>query len=196
MRIEFRDLHTGAVAAPAIPYINWPLLTRFSADGNLLLTAGGGQTAQVWDWRHGRLICPTLPHDETIMGGCFMENTPWVITGGHDGKIKFWDRRTGMMIRPPLKRDGWVLDLQRTPDARTLIACGFLKEHLELIDLQQALPTPDLDFEAARLLAEIDADAEIFPGGGLTPLTPQAWLKKWREFRESQPHYAGHRLDK
>jgi len=194
MRIEFRDVLTGAGVAPAIPYVNWPLLTRFSADGNLLLTAGGGWTAQVWDWRAGRLICPMLPHDDTIMGGCFVTGTPWVVTGGHDGKIKFWDRRTGMMIRPPVKNDGWVLDLQLTPDARTLIACGLLKEGIELIDLRPALPAPDLAPADARLLAEIDADAEIHPGGGLAPLTPQAWLKKWREFRERCPRYAGHRL--
>jgi hypothetical protein len=128
------------------------------------------------------------------MGGGFVTGTPWVVTGGHDGKIKFWDRRTGMMIRPPLKNDGWVLDLQLTPDAHTLIACGLLKEGIELIDLRQAFPAPDLAPADARLLAEIDADAEIHPGGGLAPLTPQAWLKKWREFRERCPHHVGHRL--
>ena len=196
MRIELRDLQTGREVAPAIPYINWPLLTRFSADGNLLLTAGGGKNAQVWDWRKGQLVCPMLPHDETIMAGCFVEGTPWVITGGHDGKIKFWDRRTGMMIRPPLQRNGWVLELQTTPDAHTLVAGGYLEGNIELMSLNELLPTPDLPAEDARLLSEIDADAEVHPGGGLAPLTPQAWLKKWREFRERQPYYAGHQLGK
>jgi WD40 repeat protein len=194
MRIEFRDLRTGAEASPAIPFINWPLLTRFNREGDLLLTAGGGRTAQVWDWRQGRLLCPMLPHSDSIMGGCFVPGTPWVITGGHDGKIKFWDRRTGMMLRPPLQRDGWVLEVQLTPDAVTLIASGLLKGRIELIDLHQALPESDLSPTDGRLLAEIDADAEIHPGGGLANLTPQMWLKKWREFRERNPHYAGHRI--
>lgn len=192
VRIEFRDELTGAEIAPAIPFINWPFLTRFSEDGNLLLTAGGGRNAQVWDWRHGRLICPMLPHDETIMAGCFVPGTPWVITGGHDGKIKFWDRNTGMMIRPPIEHDGWVLEIQVTPDANTLIASGFFRGGIELIDLKKALPTPTLEGEAARLLAEIDADAEIHPGGGLAPLTPQAWLKKWQQFRKEFPRFNGH----
>ena len=160
----------------------------------MLLTAGGGRTAQVWDWRQGRLVCPMLPHDDGLMGGAFVPGTPWVVTGGNDGKIKFWDRRTGMMIRPPLQRDGLVLDLQITPDARTLIACGFLQGNIELVDLQDALPVPELPAAGARLLAEIDADAEVHPGGGLAALTPQAWLKKWREFRAQYPDYPGHRL--
>lgn len=195
MRIEFHHLHTGVETVPAIPYVNWPFLTRFSEDGKLLLTAGGGRTAQVWDWRQGKLACPMLPHDETIMAGCFVNGTPWVITGGHDGKIKFWDSRTGMMIRPPLLCNGWVLDLKMTPDARTLIASGSLNGGIELIDLQKILPLPELPAAGARLLSEIDADAEVLPGGGLAKLTPQAWLKKWQEFRRQYPAYPGHRLN-
>ncbi|MBL9166262.1 MAG: protein kinase [Verrucomicrobiales bacterium] len=194
MRIEFRDVQTGRSIAPAIPYSNWPFLTRFSPDGKLLLTAGGGRTAQIWDWRSGQLVCPMLSHEETIMAGCFVPGTPWVITGGHDGKIKFWDRRTGMMIRPPLQRNGWVLDLRLTPDARTLIASGILDGNIELSDLDSALPSAMLDPAAERLLAEIDADAEVHPGGDLAQLSPESWLKKWREFRTRYPDYSGHRL--
>lgn len=194
MRIEFLDQFTGVEVAPSIPYINWPFLTRFNTEGSLLLTAGGGKTAQVWDWRKGQLICPMLSHEDTVMGGCFLPGTPYLITGGHDGKIKFWDSGTGMLIRPPLQRDGWVLDLQLTPDHRSLIACGFLNGHIEIIDLAPLQPAPDLNPEDARALAEIDADAEIHPGGGLAPLTPQAGLKKWQEFRQRFPNYPGHRL--
>ena len=87
-----------------------------------------------------------------------------------------------------------MLDIQLTPDARTLVASGFLKGGIELIDLNQALPAPDLSAVDERLLAEIDADAEIHPGGGLALLTPQAWLKKWQQFRRKHPDYPGHRL--
>jgi WD40 repeat protein len=194
MRIEFLDLAAGAEAAPPIHYVNWPLLTRFNAAGDLLLTAGGGHAAQVWDWQHGRLLCPMLPHGDNIMGGCFVPGTPWVITGGHDGKINFWDRRTGMMIRPPLDCPGWVLDLQVTPDARTLVADGFFEGDIDLIDLRKALPEPDLPVEGARLLSELDADAEVVSGGGLASLAPGAWMSKWRQFRKEYPDYPGHRL--
>jgi eukaryotic-like serine/threonine-protein kinase len=194
MRIEFRDAYTGAEAAPSIPFVNWPFLTRFSADGNLLLTAGGGHSAQLWDWRKGTLVCPMLPHDETVMGGGFVPGAPWVVTGGHDGKVKFWDRHTGMQMRPPVELGGWVLEVQVTPDGRTVVASGFLGGNIDLIDLADAMPPPELDAEGARLLAEIDADAEVHPGGGLAALTPQAWIGKWREFRNRYPRFAGHSL--
>src|SRR5581483_11169579 len=157
--------------------------------------AGGGKTAEIWDWRRGQLVCPALPHDDTIMAGCFLAATPWVATGAHDGKIKFWDSRTGMMIRPPLEFDGWVLDLQETPDSRTLVADGLADGGIELVSLEDALAGPDLSADAARLLSEIDADAEVHPSGGLAPLTPQAWLGKWREFRKLCPNFPEHRLD-
>ena len=88
-----------------------------------------------------------------------------------------------------------MLNLQLTPNGRTLIACGFIPTGtIDLIDLAAALPEPELAPPAARLLAEIDADAEVHPGGGLAPLTPQRWLAKWQEFRRRYPDYPGHRL--
>lgn len=181
MTLDFHFLQTGTLMEPVIPYTNWPFLTRFSEDGSLLLSAGGGSTAQVWNWRTRTLVCPMLAHDETIMAGCFVTGTPWVITGSHDGKIKFWDRRTGMMIRPPVSCPGWVLDLKTTPDGKTLVASGSLAGNIELIDLTAALPGMALDNTAMLRRAEIDADADVHPGGGLAPLTPQRWMQKWRQ---------------
>lgn len=195
MRLEFQDLRTGRPAAPAIPYSNWPLLTRFHPEGNLLLSAGGGGVAQVWDWRLGKLVCPALSHGETIMAGTFLPGTPYVITGGHDARIRFWDYRTGMPVRPSILRPGWVLDLKLTPDRRTLVACGHLGGNIELIDLATLFPEPDLDPAGVLLLSEIDADAEVHPGGGLAPFTPQQWLSKWQDFRARHPGFSGHRLE-
>ena len=70
-----------------------------------------------------------LPHDETIMAGCFVPGTPWVITGGHDGKIKFWDRNTGMMIRPPI---GETTTFSRNANGVGVNAVGQLIARTEL----------------------------------------------------------------
>jgi hypothetical protein len=99
-----------------------------------------------------------------------------------------------MPVRPPLRRDGWVLDLQLTPDRRTLIACGHLGGNLEMIDLPALFPKADLDPAGTLLLAEIDADAEVHPGGGLAPFAPEQWLAKWQAFRKQHPDFPGHRL--
>ncbi len=186
MRIEFRHLRTGERPVPDIPYANWPLCTQFSEDGALLLSGGRGNSAQIWDWRSGSLACPVMAHDDAIMAAIFLPGTPWLITGGNDRKIRFWDRRTGTMIRPPLQCHGYVLGLQLTPDARTLVATGHFGGRIELFDLRELLPATDLPPKRMKLRAEIDACAEVHPGGGLAPLTQQAWLGKWRTLRATQ----------
>jgi hypothetical protein len=90
-----------------------------------------------------------------------------------------------MLIRPPLQRSGWILDLRLTPDARTLIACGFLGGgDIELFDLAPLLSSTGFDSASTLLRAEIDADAVVHPGGGLVPLTSQGWLEKWQQWRQ------------
>lgn len=195
MRLEFHNLHTGKPAAKTIPYTQWPFLTRFNRTGEYLLTAGAGNVAQVWDWRAGSLICPPLAHDAAIMAGTFIEGTPWVVTGSHDQTIRFWDQRTGLPIRPPIRRPSWVLELQTSPDGKTLVASGLNHGAIELIDLASVLIETNLDPVSRLRLAEIDASAEVHPGGGISPFTPSAWLEKWQTFRRMHPDFPGHQWD-
>jgi len=184
------DAANGHPVAPPLPHSDWLYHAQFDDTGTLLLTSGRRPVAQVWDWQRGALTGPALPHSSEVMAGVFVPGTPWVITGAHDGMIRFWDRRTGMMIRPPIPRPGLVLQLTLTPDARHLIAAGFLGSgELDIIDLHRALPAAprESDPECERLRAELNASAWIHEGGGLVPLTGEAWLEKWRELRRRGP---------
>ena len=188
--ISLHELATGKELAAPLPHSDWLYAARFDDTGNLLLTTGRRPVVQVWDWRKGMLVGPALPHASEVMAGVFVPGTPWVITGAHDGFIRFWDRRSGMPVRPPIQRTGLVLQLTLTLDARWLIAAGFLGSgELDLIDLTRVLPPPSvgLDANGERLLAEINASATVHEGGGLVPLTGEAWLEKWREFRRRYP---------
>ncbi|MBL9139551.1 MAG: protein kinase [Verrucomicrobiales bacterium] len=194
-RLEFRDTRTGEPVVPPIAYSGWPFLGRFSPDGRVFLTTGRNRVGEVWDWRTGQRVCPALPHDHEVMGGAFIPGRSWVVTGGHDGRIKFWDYRDGMPLAPSIHREGRVLDLQVTPDGGTLLASTTLDESIDLIDLAAALPKPDLNPDDARLLAEIDASAEVHPGGNWVPLSAEEWLRRWRAFRQRHPDFPGHRLE-
>jgi WD40 repeat protein len=194
-RVEFRDIRTGQDVVAPIPHAGWPFLGRFSADGGLLLTTGRDRVGRVWDWRRGRLICPALPHEDEVMAGAFVPGRPWVVTGGHDGLIQCWDYRTGMPVCPPLRRDGWVLELHVTSDGATLVAGGLTAGGIEVFDFASLTPEPDLPPESARLLAEIEASAEVHPGGDLVPLSAEDWLRRWQRFRQRHPDFAGHRLE-
>jgi len=46
----------------------------------------------------------------------------------------------------------------------------------------------------SRLLAEIEAAAEVHPGGDLVPLSSEAWLERWQRFRRKHPHFADHAM--
>ena len=192
-RVEFLDTHTGATVAPSIPFSAWPMLSRFSPDGRLLLTTGGNNVGQVWDWRSGVQVCPALRHDDQMMAGAFIPGTPWVATGGHDGRIKFWDHRTGMPVGPSIQRPGAILQLKATPDGKRLVAAGLAPDSIECFDLETLLPAPTLSVEDELLLAEINAGARLHPGGDLVPLTREEWIERWKTFRQRQPQFPGHR---
>jgi hypothetical protein len=85
MQIRFHAISTGAAAPPAIPYVEWPFVSRFNETRELLLTAGDGGLARVWHWKQARLACPKLPRADAIMAACFIPGKPWVITGARDG---------------------------------------------------------------------------------------------------------------
>lgn len=187
--VSLLDLSTGSASAPPLLHSDWIYTARFDDTGRYLLTTGRRPMVQVWDWRAGKLTGPALPHASDVMAGVFVPGTPWVITGAHDGFIRFWDRRSGMMIRPPIHRPGMVLQLSLTPDGRHLIAAGFLGSgEITVVDLARALPAtpPVISPEAERLRAELSASAWIHEGGGLVPLTGEAWLEKWGEFRRGE----------
>lgn len=189
-RVTFFDLAQARLLPPALPHSNWLYLGRFDAAGDRFLTTGRGALAQVWDWRRQERLGPVLPHVTDTMAGLFVPGTPWVITGSHDGWVRFWDYRNGLPLRPPLACPGLILQVQLTPDARQLLIAGWLEGGgPQIIDMEHLLPplprAPDPATE--RLLAEINASATIHDGGGLVPLTAQAWLEKWQRFRQAHP---------
>ncbi len=194
--INLHELATGKEVAAPLPHSDWLYAARFDDTGELLLTTGRRPVVQIWNWRKGTLVGPALPHASEVMAGVFVPGTPWVITGAHDGLIRFWDRRSGMPVRPSIHLRGLVLQLSLTPNKKHLLAAGWLGGgQIDIIDLARAIPPLHrrLDVAGESLLAEINASATVHEGGGLVPLTGEAWLEKWREFRGRYAKNAGQR---
>ena len=88
-------------------------------------------TRQIPVFKLMRAAAPTggVPHDDTIMGGCFVPGAPSVVTGGHDGKIKFWGppHRHDDPPATAARRLGARSPTSRRIRARSLPA-GFLEE--------------------------------------------------------------------
>jgi len=187
-RLEFLSLPDARPARPPIEESDWVFLGRFSPEGDLFLSGGRSKAARVWNWREGVTRFPALRHEDEIFAGVFVPGTEWLVTGGLDLKIWFWNRRTGLPLRSPLKPDNRVLQLATTPDGRTLICGNSGGTSLLLYDLATVFPKSELPSSDVRLLAEIDAAAEI-RNGGLEPLNPASWLRRWREFRTRHPDW-------
>jgi len=187
-RLDFLALPGCQPAAPPVQETNWLFLSRFSPEGDLVLTAGRGRIARLWDWRKGVTHGAAMQHDDEVFAGAFIPGSRAVVTGGSDGSIRFWDRDTGQPLREPVKSAGRVMSLAVAPDRRTLVVADCDTGVLELYDLAALLPRPELSPEDALLLAEIDASAEI-ESGAIAPLSSTKWLEKWRLFRSRHPEW-------
>lgn len=185
-RIEFFSLPDASPARAPLQDTDWLFLGRFSPDGDLFLSGGRGKIARVWDWRRGEAKFSALRHENEVFAGCFLPESGCLATGGVDRTIRIWDVDTGLPRRAPLLTDGAPLQLDLTPDGRTLVAGMSGDTNILLFDVAQLLPKPQLSPTDALLLAEIDAAAEI-KNGGLEPLGAAAWFEKWRQFRAVHP---------
>ena len=79
-------------------------------------------------------------------------------------------------------------------DIFIVVTIDLREDCAKLVDLTPLFPRSQLDPQGQILLSEIDADAVVHSGGGLAPLTPEAWLAKWQELRKCYPDYEGHRM--
>lgn len=188
--VEFTDLRDGRRTAPALVDSNWLFFTSFDASGRLVLTGGRGRGARVWDWRQRRLAGPALLHEDEVFSGLFLPDRPWVVTGSRDCRVQFWDYPSGHWVRPPLER-------QETPENFRLLADGSLvfsernrngQPTVAVVDLPGLLTPPTLGIQDALRLAVIDAAAEV-ENSSLNPLTAEAWIERWRDFRRTHPEW-------
>jgi hypothetical protein len=121
-----------------------------------------------------------------------------VLSASADKALRIWEWRTGKPVCPPLALGGAGLSLAVTPDGERVAVGGFMKE-LPVFHLGDWLapaplgwdgfenrPTPD----ELCLWGEIVSGQRIEDGGGVTNLTAEEWLQRWRDFRRRHPGYA------
>src|SRR5207253_8250330 len=104
-----------------------------------------------------------------------------------DGVLKIWEWRTGKPVCPPLALDGAVQSLAVSPDGRRVAVGGLMKE-LPVFHLDDWLAPAALELDDLCLWGEIVSGQRV-EDGGVTNLTAEEWLQRWRDFR-------GRRLDR
>ena len=108
-----------------------------------------------------------------------------VLSASDDGVLKIWEWRTGKPVCPPLALGGAGLSLAVTPDGRR-VACGGFMKVLPVFHLGDWLAPPMLGPDDLCVWGEIVSGQRI-EDGGVTNLTAEEWLQRWRDFRGRHP---------
>ena len=98
----------------------------FGPDGRHLVTAGGDNTARVWDVNTG-LAGPVLPHSQLVTRASFSPDGGRIVTASYDATARIWDATTGVELTPPMEHSKGVLQAAFAPDGRRVVTAGFDK---------------------------------------------------------------------
>ncbi len=95
--------------------------TRFSPDGQFLVTAGPQRTpVKVWRIATGEVVSE-LFHPKPISFARFSPDGQWVVTASADKTARLWDWRTGKPLTEPLAHDGEVIGADVSADSQRLV---------------------------------------------------------------------------
>jgi WD40 repeat protein/uncharacterized caspase-like protein len=70
----------------------------FSPDGQLVLTASGGNTLKLWESATGRLVRTFEGHRDIVNSVAFSPDGKFVLSGSRDATLKLWESATGRLV--------------------------------------------------------------------------------------------------
>jgi WD40 repeat protein len=179
------ELATG-VRLASLAHPDWAYAARFSPDGTQLLTACRDGMARLWSWRADRLVCPPFAHEHEVHAVAFTPDGRHVLSASDDGVLKVWEWRTGKPVCPTFLLGGAGLILAVTPDGKR-VACGGFLRALPVFHLDDWLAPATLEPNDLCVWGEIVSGQRVEDGGGVTNLTADEWLERWRGFRSRHP---------
>ena len=144
--------------------------------------------ARLWDWQAGRLVCPAFEHESAISSVAFHPNGRWVLTTSGEGVFRVWEGRTGKPITPPLPAgSGAGISLAVTPDGNYAVIGDWVSVFSSWTALQVFylgdLSDAASDLDDLRTWGELLSGRRVQDGSGVTNLTAEEWLERWRAFR-------------
>jgi WD40 repeat protein/serine/threonine protein kinase len=184
------ELATGAKLA-SLAHPDWVFTAVFSPDGKQLLTGCRDYMARLWDWRADEQDPRhTFEHEQEVHAVAFTPDGRHVLSAGNDEVLRIWELSTAKPVCPPLAFRGFCKSLAVTPDGRRVVCGGLLKE-MQVFHLDDCLASPALEPDDLCLWGEVLSGQRVENGGGVTNLTADEWLQRWRDFRARRPDFDG-----
>jgi WD40 repeat protein len=179
------ELATGRKLAE-LDHPDWVMTAVLSPDGKQLLTSCRDGSARLWDWRAGRLAVPPLEHEHEIQAAAFTPDGRRVVTAGDNAVVRVWETGTGKPLTPPLPVGGTGLTLLFTPDGTRAIVAG-LMDSVAVVHLADWLTPLPLGPAELCTYGEVLSGQRVHEGGGVTNLTAEEWMERWRALRTAWP---------
>src|SRR5262249_53097649 len=92
------DVQTGRELVMLKGHADFLFSTRFSRDGQRVVTASRDKTARIWDAQSGRQIAVLEGHSDFVMGAAFSDDGTRVVTASVDKTARVWDAQTGKEV--------------------------------------------------------------------------------------------------
>ncbi|MFN0130176.1 MAG: WD40 repeat domain-containing serine/threonine protein kinase [Verrucomicrobiales bacterium] len=154
-----RDWALPSVPPLAHPAWNPVLPSVFSPNGQQVLTAGDGSSAQVWDSTTGAPQF-TLTHEGRVLAANYSSDGTRIVTSSADGTARLWHSIDGTPFAPALKHGGEVRWAEFSSDDRKLVTAstdGFAR----IWDAKTGNPILEFgEFDALLLRAHFSPDGQ------------------------------------
>jgi COMPASS component SWD3 len=80
-------------------HTNFCFSTKFSPQGNLLVSGSFDETVKIWDVRTGECVSTLPAHSDPVTGVDFNTDGTCIVSSSHDGLMRVWDVATGECLK-------------------------------------------------------------------------------------------------
>jgi hypothetical protein len=140
--------------------------------------------ARIWDWRAGAQTCPPLRHAAAVFDVAFAQKGKWAVTASSgDRTARIWDTSDGKPMAPAIPVGSLNLAAAVDPNGNFVLFSGGTYRTMRCFSLADLRRPDALSLDNLCLRCELIAGQRIDSAGGVSNLTADEWLERWRVLR-------------